>query len=176
MKKAITILGIMMLFMISFVSAASTTSGQIRLNIMPIEEAMANSTVNKTEFRATHQEVREQLQEHTALRNSTLAGLENARLRVTNEQAAQRIEANILKIQDRQRFMLNNLSNVNIAEGENNTIVIQGQDGSTKILSLFKVNRGVTFVVGENGEVSRLGRTFDFLYKYKSDVKEIKRV
>lgn len=127
----------------------------------------------------THAEVKEQiqlqLQEQEQVKNSSIVGLERARLLVSNEIAKQAIERNIEKMTARNREMLEEMNQngeMYMIQGEENAVVVQGRT-KAKFLGLINANREMTLVVDENGEVVRKGRPLDFLFRYQEQVREV---
>lgn len=120
----------------------------------------------------SYMEIQNEIRNMTQLRLSEVDGLEQARLMVQNEIAAQAIERNLERLQERNRLMIQNMSQLEIAQGENDTAIVQGRT-QARFLNLIRANREMTLVVDENGEVTRIGRPFDFLFRYEETMRNI---
>ena len=104
---------------------------------------------------------------------SQVRGLENAMLRVRNEETKQHIERVMNMIQEKQRERLNKLENLEFdtdivdiegTEDEAREVVIATGLEEKKFLGLFKVKRKATYEIKNTGQIMKRSRFFGFLY------------
>lgn len=161
MKKLIALFGIA-LMMMSMAFAAGSDSATVSIQIEPVD----------------HEALQTQLQERTTLRNSTLDGFEQVRLRVATETQALQIEQKMNKLLDQEKVAIQHMQKVQLALGENNTVVGEGVT-QAKLFGFINMNRNVVFVVSEDDgdqTIERVSRTFDFLFRFKDEIKDIEMV
>jgi len=135
MKKTITSILILMLSM-SFVFASP------------------QETKNKV---VEANEVMEQLQ-------SRVPGLENAVIRIRNEETQQVIEQVMERIQTQQRERLNKLENLEVQTGSDGSLKAEGLK-QAKLFGFINIKRNVEYQIAENGELTRTRGLSDFLWK-----------
>ncbi len=165
--KTKMILGLfMMLIVCGFATAiGGVTGGQVNKNvstgvhILPISDKLP-----------IYEDI--QKQNGSIIKNSTTLGLNRALIVVTNENARLHIEANLAKMQEKHKNLIQNMSEIKMTEFNNKTFM-EGKDNSTKFLGLFKANKRVSFVLNDDGTITRIKQPLDFLYKYNNELKKI---
>lgn len=123
-------------------------------------------------FGQVQEQVREQAEMNHTFENSGVIGLEQARLRVQNEEAIQAIESAMERIQEQDKERLNRLENLTFLQGDNESVVAEARSRA-RFLGLVNVPREVAFNIDEEGEVERLPRALDFLFRYEEDVRNL---
>ena len=83
-----------------------------------------------------------------------IMGLENAQLRVRNEEQKQHLEMVMEKIQTRDRERINQLQDVIISESDEGLITAEGI-GESKFLHIFKMKKAFKYDIAEDGIVER---------------------
>lgn len=83
-----------------------------------------------------------------------VVGLQNAQLRVRNEEQKQHLEQVMEKIQTRDRERINQLENLIIEESETGEVTAEGL-GESKFLHIFKMQKMFKYDISEDGEVVR---------------------
>ena len=99
---------------------------------------------------------------------SKVTGLENAILRVRNEETKQHLQQVMEKIQTQQRERLNRLEDLEIIEEEDEITAIGKKEA--KLFGLFKLKHMYRYEIQENGNVIRQKRMFDWLWR---DIEEV---
>ena len=92
-----------------------------------------------------------------------ITGLENAMLRVRNQETAQHLYQVMEKINESKRLNLNKLEDLEITE-ENGIINAKGKNPA-RFLNLFRLRHSYNYRISEAGDVTRQKRFFDFLWK-----------
>ena len=110
------------------------------------------------------QEVKQTQFESKARYNSTVPGLENAILNAKDEEKKSHLISVLEKIEAKRLEQLTKLQNLEIVEDEDGNITASGKEDK-KFLGLFKVKRNAKFVVGEDGNIYKIKRGLDFLFK-----------
>ena len=108
---------------------------------------------------------REPLQEH----RSDIMGLDNAMLRVRNEEQKQHLEQVMNKIQNMNRERLQKMEQLRFEENVKGGVEAIGKVNG-KFLGLLQMKKTLRYTVNENGEVALRKGFFDFLWK---DVEEV---
>jgi len=172
MKKIITILTILLLVLCPLVLANGNGNGNGNSGAtqtgQPDEAGSDNSDEtgsedNEAKDKPTVQErnrFREELGEH----QSEVKGLENAMLRVRNEEVKQHLESVMNKIQTRTQERLNQKDGLEIGETIDGNFECKFKDNA-RFLGLLKMERTFTYNLGEDGELQRQKGPWDFLWK-----------
>lgn len=95
-------------------------------------------------------------------------GLENAMIKVKNNETSEHLNEVLMKIQEKRTEQLAKLEGLTFEENEDGTIKAEGV-GESKFLGLFKVKRNKNFVINEDGSVERVKKTFDVLFTEKEE-------
>lgn len=90
-------------------------------------------------------------------------GLENAILRVRNEESKAHLEEVMNRIQERHRERLSQLDDLTFEEQEDGSLEAEGI-GRGKFLGLIKLGYKYQYRVHENGQLVRVQKPFDFLF------------
>lgn len=105
-------------------------------------------------------EVKEQL-----ITQSKVTGLENAMLRVQNQERVQHLEQIMGKIQTKDRERLQNLTNLVISEDENTERIEAIGYKQAESMYFIKMNHSYKYSVSEEGALQRQKRWFDFMWE-----------
>ncbi len=140
MKKILMILGIMLLAM-SFVLAEGPATTQTGM-----------TTQTQTQL---------QTQEHVF--QNQVKGLENAQIRVRNNETAEHLERVMNKIQEKKREQLAKLEGLEVSEDDEGKVVAKGKVEG-KFLGLFKMQRTLRYEISEDGNTERKKNMFEFLW------------
>jgi len=97
-----------------------------------------------------------------------IKGLENAMLRVRNEERVQHLNQVMEKIQEHRRAMLNNMEDLEIEEDEKG-IKATGKREAL-FLNAFKFKRNFQYRISEEGNVVRVKAWHDFLWKFNGGI------
>jgi hypothetical protein len=103
---------------------------------------------------------RNELREH----NSEVTGLENAMLRVRNEEVKQHLESVMNKIQTRTQERLNEKEDLEVEETIEGDYQVKFKDNA-RFLGLLKMQRTFTYNLGEDGQLQVQKGPWDFLWK-----------
>ena len=155
MKMKLYMYGLMLVVM------ASMAMAQVPEDLpdnMPVE-------TRQTEY----QRARIQIMNQPVELNSTIPGLEMARVRVQDQEALQAIERNIERISEQRREMLSRLGDLTFARGEDNESVVARGRTEARLFGLINVPRSVAYNIDEQGDMERLPRALDFLFAYESE-------
>lgn len=102
-----------------------------------------------------------QLQETRTLRiKAEVKGLENAILRVKNEQAQNRLSEVLERITEKRKEILNKLENLEIEEDETGKITATGEK-QARFLNIFRVRIKAQYTINDDNTITRQKRTFD---------------
>ena len=97
-----------------------------------------------------------------------VVGLENAMLRVRNQEQRQHLEQVMEKVQLKQRERFNNITDLVIEEvvdGTDSTIVASGKTNMKLKLLGISMQRDVKYNINEEGEIVRQKKMFDFMFR-----------
>lgn len=111
--------------------------------------------------------VQEKTTEKTQVR-----GLENAMLRVRNEEQKQHINKVMEKIQDKKKEQLTKLNNLIFEEDENGMVEATGQ-AEALFLYIFKIKRTFTYQINEEGEIKYKKRWHYDLWKIPPEIENL---
>ena len=95
-----------------------------------------------------------------------VVGLENAMLRVRNQEQRQHLEQVMEKIQLKQRERFNNITDLVIeeVEGTDGAIIASGK-AKVKMLGFIPMQKMIRYNINEEGEVVRQRNMFDFMFR-----------
>ena len=141
--KRIMIYGLMIVLMIAMVSA--------------------QNVVTKDQSRM---EINEQIQSLNQIRNSSVDGLEMLQIRANSQEEARFVDQVMERLTTQERLSFSNMKNVSLSTGQNNTVVIQANE-QARLFGLFNVNRNSNFIVNEEGQIERINRPLDILFRYQ---------
>ena len=103
---------------------------------------------------------------------TTVKGLENAVLRVRNNETKLHLEEVLLKIQDNRREIINKLENLTIESNENlSNIIITGKKNA-KLFGFIKIKHIYKYEILNNGIVIRQKLWYDKFFK---DIGEVEK-
>jgi len=102
------------------------------------------------------------------LKQAKVKGLENALLRVKNENAIKQLERNLEKIQEKEKSKLNMVELV-IDEEDDGDVIASGKK-EAKFLGIFKLKHQYKYDVDVDGKLTRIKQPFDDLWQDGADV------
>jgi type II secretory pathway component PulK len=141
MKKLLFIISVMLLLMVSVVSAQKFGETQ--------------QTMSKD---------RDMIQERNETQEKiNLTGLPNAMLRVRNEETRMHLEQVWAKIQAKDMARLN-MTKVEFSEDDSGKVLMKGVK-EAKFLGLVDVNKQYKYTLNDDGTISRVKQGIDFLFK-----------
>ena len=123
-------------------------------------------------FAQVREQAKEQADMNFTVENSTVTGLEQAKLRVQNEVAVQAIERAMERIEEQDKERLNRMEDLTFSQGANESVVAEGK-ARAKFLGFIGVPRQAAFKISEEGKVDKLPRALDFLFRYEEDVRNM---
>lgn len=91
-------------------------------------------------------------------------GLNNAIVKVKNNETRQHLEEVLNKILEQRREVLSKLEALEIRENADGAVEAEGKK-EMKFLGFLNVKRKVKYIIDENGEIIRQPRGFDFLFQ-----------
>lgn len=111
----------------------------------------------------------EKTEKETAVK-SDVKGLENAMLRVRNNETKAHLEEVFAKIQDKRKEQLAKLENMEVSKDEKtNKTIIKGK-GKAKFLGFIPSSKNYEYEVDVEGNVQKHGKAFDFLFKKEDPI------
>ena len=101
---------------------------------------------------------------------SSVKGLENAILRVNNNETKAHLEEVFAKIQDKRKEQLAKLENMSVEKDEKtNKTIVKGQ-GNAKFLGFIPTSKNYEYEVDEEGNVKKHPKAFDFMFKKQDPI------
>lgn len=108
--------------------------------------------------------------EKETLVKSEVKGLENAMLRVSDNETKAQLEEVLAKIQDKRKEQFAKLENIEISKDEKtNKTIIKGE-GKAKFLGFIPTNKNYEYEVDEQGNIQKHEKAFDFLFKKEDPI------
>ena len=98
-----------------------------------------------------------------------VTGLENAMLRVRNQERIQHLNQLMYKIQTQRREMLNRLDNLEIIEDDNEEVTATGKSEG-KLFGFIKIQRRLKYRIDSEGNVKRVRAWHEFMWKKNPDI------
>lgn len=98
------------------------------------------------------------------LMESDVSGLENAMLRVRNEEQKHFLEKVMNRVQEKHRLRLNALDNVSFGVDKDFVVEAEGVK-EDKLFGLFKAKHRIKYAVTDDGDLVRRKNFFDFFWK-----------
>jgi len=101
---------------------------------------------------------------------TTVQGLQNDVLRVRTQERAQHMQQVMEKVQIKRLEMLNKLDGLEIEEDESGNVQAEGER-KAKLFGFISMNHRYRYGVNEQGEVERINRWNDFMFKDEENMK-----
>lgn len=101
--------------------------------------------------------------------NSSVKGLENAILRVRNNETSEHLQTVLNKILEHRKLILAKLQNLQITKINDTEIVAEGRRNA-KFLSFLTLKHKYKYTITEQGDVIRKKIIFDLLWKDEADI------
>jgi len=95
-------------------------------------------------------------------------GLENAIIKVKNQETAQHLEQVMNRILEHRKLILQKLQNLTITE-QDGDIIAEGKTDA-KLLGIFKLKHSYKYNLAEDGQLTRIKKWHEFLWKDTGDM------
>jgi len=175
MNYKIFIIMIVGLLTIGFVSAVNTTAGYYKNKIIPCSSALLDeqnrccTEKGYTEYMPAIKTCIYKINMSNVEKNYyekkvNVTGLNNAILRVKNNETAQHLEDILAKIQEKQKIQIAKLDNITAEINKNGITMVHGKK-EVKFLGLLKIKYAYYCQIHEDGTALREHRIFDLLMK-----------
>ena len=122
--------------------------------------------VGQGEVKLSINQVMEKIRTMSHIRASNVEGLQNAQLRVRDEEVAKNIEMVMNKINNQTRQRMQLIDGLTIGQDEESGKIYALGTEETRLLGLFRVRRRVQYELTNNGDIIRQRQFFDFIHKY----------
>ena len=99
-----------------------------------------------------------------------VVGLENAMLRVRNEEQKQHIEQVMEKVQLKRREMLNNLEDAEIVLLDDKAEIVASGKAKVKLFGFIPMQKMMRYDINKEGEIVRQKKMFDFMFRIRDEI------